>query len=85
MDTLLQPETIIALPITIDKYFTLFFVILPGGTEFQWHDHPEMLGKTKCLYGRMTVTSIDRDLLKEDGEFFTYSVEDIKIQKLGPN
>jgi hypothetical protein len=64
MDTILEPETIIALPITIEKNFTLFFVIIPEGHKFDWHDHPDMIGKTKCLYGNLTITSIDRYLLQ---------------------
>lgn len=82
MDTLLDPETIIALPITIEKFFTLFFVIIPKGHKFDWHDHPEMLGKTKCLYGNLTITSIDRGLLVQDGENLIYEVKDIKVEKL---
>jgi len=31
--------------------FTLFFVIVPTGKKFDWHNHPKMLGKTKCMSG----------------------------------
>ncbi len=83
MDTLLQPETIIALPITIEKNFTLFFVIIPTGHKFDWHDHPNMIGKTKCLYGNLTISSINKDSLIKEDDYFTYPISDMKKQVLG--
>jgi hypothetical protein len=59
MSDMIEPETIIALPIVIEKLFTLFFVIVPTGKKFDWHNHPKMLGKTKCMSGKLKISSLD--------------------------
>ena len=65
MDGMNNPETIIALPLSIEKYFTLFFVIVPKDQEFNWHDHPKMTGFTKCVHGKLKITSMDKKYLKQ--------------------
>jgi quercetin dioxygenase-like cupin family protein len=65
LDGISNPETIIALPLSIEKYFTLFFVIVPQEQEFNWHDHPKMTGFTKCVHGKLKITAMDKNYLKQ--------------------
>ena len=67
------PPCIIALPIKREKLFTLFFVIVPEGQKFDWHNHPKMTGLSKCIHGDFKISVIDYHFLKAVGpQQYTY-------------
>jgi hypothetical protein len=59
MTKIKTPPCIIALPIKREKKFTLFFVIVPPGQKFDWHNHPKMTGISKCIHGHLKISAID--------------------------
>ena len=68
-------DQIMALSVIREKHFSLLFVLVPKGMQFNWHDHPKMVGNTRCLMGNIKITSLDPGYLVEDPNrpgFFNY-------------
>ena len=80
------PHCIVALPIKREKKFTLFFVIVPPGQKFDWHNHPKMTGISKCIHGNLKISAIDYHFLKQTGpRQFVYPKDHIRFQNLKYN
>jgi hypothetical protein len=80
MESLINPNCIIALPIKREKRFTLFFVIVPGGQKFDWHSHPKMTGLSKCVFGNFKISTIDYPhLQKINQQQYVYPKQFIRI------
>lgn len=58
------PHSIVAFPIHKTDQYTLFFVIVPPNKKFDWHSHPNMGGISKCIHGRLRISTLDIHLLQ---------------------
>lgn len=64
---------------SIEKYFTLFFVIVPQDQQFNWHDHPKMTGFTKCVHGKLKITAMDKNKLQQKDDLYYFPTESLRI------
>ena len=53
MDDIKCPDTIVALPLSLGKNHSVYFILLPPSKMFNWHSHPRMVGLSKCVYGHL--------------------------------
>lgn len=63
------PHSIVAFPIHKTDQYTLFFVIVPPNKNFDWHSHPKIGGISKCIHGRLRISTIDVHLM----QVYTYN------------
>jgi quercetin dioxygenase-like cupin family protein len=82
LDSLRQPDSIIALPIKVDPKFTLFFVVVPAGGSFGWHSHPRMNGLSKCLHGELVVSTLDLHHLQPEGGRLLYPKNQLRKEHI---
>lgn len=86
MNELKIPPCIVALPIKRETKFTLFFVIVPPGQKFDWHNHPKMTGISKCIHGHLKISAIDYQHIKSIGDHkFVYPKSHIRTEILKHN
>jgi len=58
----------LALSVLREPNYSELLVILPAKAVFDWHDHPKMLGFTKCLMGKIKIEAIEVTLLRRKSE-----------------
>lgn len=46
------------------KAYTIAFLIIPPGTTFDWHDHHDMNGISRCVNGELSIRSLDPSFLR---------------------
>ena len=78
-----SPNCIVALPIKREKKFTLLFMIVPEGQKFDWHNHPQMTGISKCVHGTFKISTIDYPHLQKINPFqYIYPKEFVRLEIL---
>lgn len=43
--------------------YTIAFLMIPPKTVFDWHDHQDMNGISRCLHGTLTIRSLNPQYL----------------------
>lgn len=85
LESLRAPENIVALELAKSNGYSVFFVLVPAGLQFDWHSHPRMLGISKSLFGELQVTTLDRQYLKpQKPSRFSYPQEQLRKEVLRP-
>ena len=86
--TLPKQGKIIGLSVLREAEFSLIMVIMPIGMRFDWHNHPDMLGNTRCVFGRFRVTALDPIYLTKEespdpnfvSKIFTYPKDKMRVE-----
>ena len=71
-----------ALVLKSNKNFSLVFLIIPEGKEFKWHDHEEMNGVSKCLFGQVQIDRLNINKGIKEGDEIQYLKKDLCSSKL---
>jgi hypothetical protein len=80
------PECMVALPLARSTNFSIFLVLVPENEKFDWHSHPRMVGLSKCLFGELEVTVLNKKRLTQTKKHhFSYPKTDIRQVILNPN
>ena len=59
---------------------------MPENHRFDWHDHPKMVGMSKCLYGELEATALNATFLKsEENDLLSYPLEKLRKTYLRPD
>ena len=70
--------------IVSNEFFTIYFIILPKDKYFTWHDHPEMNGFIKCLFGELKVSKITGSKLQEENGQHVYPKQFLNEEIIHP-
>ncbi len=58
-------------------------MLVPAGGKFDWHSHPSMAGISRCFYGQLRISAIERALLRPKGEdSLSHPMEKVRVQLL---